>query len=298
MTSPGDDAGTWQRLHEVANRLSVISREHRYDVHCLFAWPDTLPPDRYWISPELMTCYGTAVWNELDEVRRLRLSHLESVNFFSLNVHLIRELIGEVADRIYTTRFPGLSEFFHDFIAEENDHAWFFATYCQRYGGKLYQPKVITSGSPGDRGVLHDLTVFGRILIAEEVCDFFNTVMAEDRRLPEICQQINRVHHQDEARHIAFGRQMMRALCQEAVRAEGPEQLAAVGKYLARYLMVCVSSFYNRDVYREAGLPEPARLRARLLEDPVRAEHHRRAIGRSVGFLSRIGVLDPSQVRW
>lgn len=294
----GDHTGAWKRLDEVANRLSAISRQHRYDVHRIFDWPDTLPPDRYWISPELMTCYGTAVWDELDEATRLRLSHLESLNFFSLNIHLIRDLIGDVADRIYTTRFPCVSEFFHDFIAEENDHAWFFATYCQRYGGKIYPPKAIAGGTPDAHDVLRDLTVFGRILIAEEVCDFFNTVMAADQRLPEICQEINRVHHQDEARHIAFGRQMMRALSQEASRIAGPEQLAVVGDYLARYITMCVRLFYNRDVYRDTGLPDPGKLRARLLNDPLREDYHRRAVGRSVNFLGRTGILDPAQVRW
>ena len=90
------------------------------------------------MAPELMTCYGTSIWDGFTEQQRLTLSQWEAVNFFSLNVHLIRELIGEVADRIYETRFPGLSDFFHDFISEENKHMWFFATFCRRYGGKVY----------------------------------------------------------------------------------------------------------------------------------------------------------------
>ena len=35
--------------------------------------------------------------------------------------------------------------------------------------------------------------------------DAFDIKMAEDARLPALVQQINRVHHHDEARHIAFG---------------------------------------------------------------------------------------------
>ena len=175
-----------QRLQEVAAKLSVISRKNSYDPYELFEWPDSLPGTDYWMAPELMTCYGTPVWDEFTEQQRLTLSQWEAVNFFSLNVHLIRELIGEVADRIYETRFPGLSDFFHDFISEENKHMWFFATFCLRYGGKVYPSGKMFSAASADEDVLRDLMVFGRILIAEELCDAFNMKMAEDTRLPAL----------------------------------------------------------------------------------------------------------------
>ncbi|MEU4792138.1 diiron oxygenase [Micromonospora tulbaghiae] len=282
----------------MADRLSRISRENRYDVYTLFEWPSSLPADRYWISPELMTCYGTELWDELDEPCRVELSHREAVNFFSVNVHLIRELIGGVAERIYTTRYPGLSEFFHDFIAEENVHAWFFATFCQRYGGGVYPARRVELGRPPVEDVLRDVVVFGRILIAEELSDYFNATMANDERLPEICQQINRVHHEDESRHIAFGRQMMRELRDEATRQVGADRIAETGGYLARYSDFCLQSLYSRQAYAQAGLERPGDVRSRLLSHPRRAELHRAAVGRTVGFLNRIGLVDAESVPW
>lgn len=288
-----------QRLEEVANRLSQISRDSRYDPYQIFDWPESLPRDQYWLSPELMTCYGTDAWAGLRPEHRLRLSHCEAVSFFSLNVHLIRELIGAVAERIYTTRYPGLSEFFHDFIAEENAHAWFFATFCRRYGGKVYPAKLVWAPAVTSQPApLRDLAVFGRILIAEELCDHFNTVMGSDQRLPVICQQINRVHHQDESRHIAFGRQIMRALVEEAREVSGENELHEVGNYLGRYVMTCIRSFYNGAMYADAGLDDPGGFRRHLLGSPQRAEAHRQVMGRTVDFLARIGIVSTSAVEW
>jgi P-aminobenzoate N-oxygenase AurF len=288
-----------QRLDDVANRLSEISRQSRYDPYTVFDWPDSLPADQYWLSPELMTCHGTRVWDELGEDDRTVLSHCEAVSFFSLNVHLIRELIGAVAERIYTTRYPGLSEFFHDFIAEENVHAWFFATFCRRYGGKVYPARLVAARPATEQvACLLDLAVFGRILIAEELCDFFNTAMASDQRLPAICQQINRVHHQDESRHIAFGRQIVRALSQEAHGQASAEQLEQVGNYLARYVTTCIRTFYNREMYADAGISDPAAVRRQLLATPERSAMHKQMMGRTVDFLSRIGVVDAAAVQW
>jgi hypothetical protein len=285
-----------QRLQEVAAKLSVISRQNTYDPYVLFEWSDSLPVTDYWTAPELMTCYGTPVWDEFTEQQRLTLSRWEAVNFFSLSVHLIRDLIGEVADRIYETRFPGLSDFFHDFISEENKHMWFFATFCLRYGGKLYPSGKMFSAESVDEDVLRDLMVFGRILIAEELCDAFNIRMADDKRLPALVQQINRVHHHDEARHIAFGRQMMRALSERAAATAGQDGLQVVGDYLARYTSVCLQSFYNPAMYADAGIGGGRRLRARLLDDPAREQAHRDLMSKTTTFLERLGLAPTAAV--
>lgn len=279
-----------QRLQEVAAKLSTISRQNSYNPYELFQWPDALPATDYWMSPELMTCYGTPIWDELSEDQRLVLSQWESVNFFSLNVHLIRELIGEVADRIYETRFPGLSDFFHDFISEENKHMWFFARFCLLYGGKMYPSGKLFYDTSASEDVLRDVMVFGRILIAEELCDAFNMKMAEDKRLPALVQQINLVHHRDESRHIAFGRQMMRALCDQVASVVDEDGMRAVGNYLNRYTSLCLQSFYNPAMYTDAGIEGGRRVRARLLEDPVRQQLHRNLMNRTTVFLERLGL--------
>jgi hypothetical protein len=285
-----EDQDATQRLQEVAARLSAISRQDSYDPYLLFEWSESLPVTDYWMAPELMTCYGTPVWEEFTEEQKLTLSRWEAINFFSLNVHLIRDLIGGVADRIYATRFPGLADFFHDFISEENKHMWFFATFCLKYGGKVYPSgKTFPAGS-ADEEVLRDLMVFGRIMIAEELCDAFNIKMAEDTRLPELVQQINRVHHHDEARHIAFGRQMMRALSERAASTSGQAGLRVVGDYLARYESVCLHAFYNPTMYADAGIEGGRRLRARLLEDPAREQIHRDLMSKTTTFLERLGL--------
>lgn len=288
------------RLEEVATRLSRISRESRYDPYQVFQWPETLPAEQFWMSPELMTCYGTESWHQMSDERRLRLSQVEALSFFSLNVHLIRELIGAVAERIYTTRYPSLSEFFHDFIAEENAHAWFFATFCRRYGGRVYPPakKMAKDAAGSAISSAHDLAVFGRILIAEELCDYFNKAMGADGRLPAICRQINSVHHEDESRHIAFGRQMVRALSEEVHDESGQAAVKEVGQYLTRYTSTCIRSFYRTDVYGDAGVENPAAFRRELLASAERAAAHRAMMGRTINFLTRIGVIDRATMQW
>jgi hypothetical protein len=123
-----------ERFGATLEKLTTSSIKNHYNVYQRFKWPDSLPADTLWMSPELLSVYGTPVMEQLDEPTLKRLTKWESINFYSLNVHGIRELIIEVTRRIHAAGYEVPSEFFHRFIGEENDHMWFFAQFCLRYG--------------------------------------------------------------------------------------------------------------------------------------------------------------------
>ncbi|WP_026360195.1 diiron oxygenase [Amycolatopsis nigrescens] len=279
-----------ERLREILNRLSVMSVEDYYNPYRMFEWPEALPDEAWWMSPELMTTFDTDELSTLSESQKYALSRYESVNFYSLNVHGIRELLIEVTRRIHTTDFATPSEFFHHFIGEENEHMWFFAQFCLRYGGKIYkQPRGGAETVPPSSA--ESLLVFARILIFEELVDHFNSKMAKDERLHDTIRAINRIHHQDESRHIAFGRELVRLLfadfCENATTAERAE----VHDYIRRYLDYSFESLFNPQVYRDAGLEDPLGVRRRLLESPRRTQFQRDVFRKTSSYLQKIGMI-------
>lgn len=288
MTSaPIDDS---QRLREILDRLSSKSIEDYYNPYQMFEWPDSLPEDTWWMSPELTTTYDTDVAGELTQAQLHRLSKFESVNFYSLNVHGIRELLIEVTRRIHTDEFATPSEFFHHFIGEENEHMWFFAQFCFRYGRKLYkQPRGGAETVPPNNAA--SLLVFARILIFEELVDHFNARMATDKRLDDTIRQINRIHHQDESRHIAFGRELVRILFEGFSGRAAPEEREQVSDYLRRYLTYSFESLFNPQVYKDAGIPKPLEVRRRVLESPRRPEFEAQVFRKTRSFLAKHGIL-------
>jgi len=278
------------RLVNILDRLSSKSIEDYYNPYQMFQWPDTLPENMWWMSPELTTTFNTDIAEELTQEQLFALSKFESVNFYSLNVHGIRELLIEVTKRIHTDDFARPSEFFHHFIGEENEHMWFFAEFCQRYGRKIY--KQLRGGAetvpPGNAA---SLLVFARILIFEELVDHFNDKMASDERLNDTIRQINRIHHQDESRHIAFGRELVKVLF-ESFRAQAtPEELDEVSNYLKRYMTYSFETLFNPQVYRDAGIPNPLDVRRRLLEGPRRHEFEAQVFRKTLPYLTRIGLI-------
>lgn len=278
------------RFLEILDRLTSKSIDDYYNPYKLFEWPDRLPEDMWWMSPELTTTHGTPVAERLTEKQLFALSRFESINFYSLNVHGIRELLIEVTRRIHTSGFETPSEFFHHFIGEENEHMWFFAEFCLRYGNKIYrQPAGANIEIP--RSDVESLLVFARILIFEELVDHFNSRMALDERLHETIRGINRLHHQDESRHIAFGRELVTALFAEVRKNSSEQELADISSYIERYMKYSFESLYNPHVYRDAGIEKPQELRRELLDAPTRPEFERSVFRKTTKFLEKTGII-------
>ncbi|MFF6907091.1 diiron oxygenase [Streptomyces sp. NPDC012389] len=279
------------RFRGILDRLATKSIDDYYNPYRLFEWPDRLPEDMWWMSPELTTTYGTEWAEKLTPEQLHTLSKHESINFYSLNVHGIRELLVEVVNRIHTAGFETPSEFFHHFIGEENEHMWFFAEFCLRYGKKIYRQPAggAETAAPSDK--VQSLLVFARILIFEELVDHFNSAMAEDERLHETIRGINRIHHQDESRHIAFGRELVNLLHQDLKETATEQELDEVSTYLRRYMRHSFESLYHPQVYRDAGIERPHELRRSLLESPARAEAELRTFRKTAKYLEKTGLI-------
>ncbi|MEU7070880.1 diiron oxygenase [Streptomyces narbonensis] len=279
------------RFRGILDRLATKSIDDYYNPYRLFEWPDRLPEDMWWMSPELTTTYGTEWAEKLSPQQLHTLSKHESINFYSLNVHGIRELLIEVVARIHTAGFETPSEFFHHFIGEENEHMWFFAEFCLRYGRKIYKQPAGGAEVAGSSAKVQSLLVFTRILIFEELVDHFNSLMAEDERLHETIRGINRIHHQDESRHIAFGRELVGLLHQDLKETATEQELDEISAYLRRYLKHSFDSLYHPQVYRDAGLENPHELRRSLMESPARAEAELRTFRKTAKYLEKTGLI-------
>ncbi|MEV0410663.1 diiron oxygenase [Streptomyces sp. NPDC050448] len=275
------------------DRLSEKATADYYNPFTTFDWPPTISTDELWMSPELLSVHGTDLMDELSPARLQALSRWESVNFYSLNVHGIRELLIEVTRRVHTPGFELPSEFFHHFIGEENDHMWFFATFCLKYAAKIYPDKSVKLPEAPRDPDIENFLVFARILIFEQIVDHYNVHLAADRRLHQTVRHINRLHHQDESRHIAFGCRLVQLLW-ERLLDSGLNEVTRheLRSYLSRYLTTSMESFYNPAVYRDAGLADGFALRRRLLAHPARQAAHAKVLHKTTDFLNRIGVFD------
>ncbi len=290
-----DILGGDKRFIDILGRLTAMSERDYYDPYKLFEWPSSLSEDGYWMSPELMTVYGTEAGAALTDEQLRALSKWESINFYSLNVHGIRELLTQIVGRIHMPGYEVASEYFHHIIGEENDHMWFFAKFCLTYAGKLYPDRRMPFAAPGIPEA-DTFLLFARLLIFEELVDVFNQKMGDDERLDPTIRKINKVHHQDESRHIAFGRQIVALLHADLRRRLVPEQLAQLEAYVKRYMRASAESLCSPAAFRDAGLPEPYALRRAVLADPAFDAFAHRTLKRSLTFMTSEDIFSNGRI--
>jgi hypothetical protein len=265
-------------LSKTAARLCQISKsQYRNPYAGVQAWPELLDWDQWFTSPELISIYGMPEYEQLSTAEKKRLSFHEAVNFFSLNIHGEKSLVEGLARRLYGREHRGLSAYLHHFLDEENKHMIYFGEFCMRYAGKIYAEKKWALARDYEAGE-ESFLFFAKALIFEEIVDAYNSRMARDETLAPIARQIHALHHADEARHLAFGRQLVTALFHAGAPGWSRQTLEGISDYLKAYLAATWREYSNPEVYRDAGLKDPWGLQARALESP-----HWRARRKSVG---------------
>jgi hypothetical protein len=251
-------------LSTAVRRLTSASRRAYGDATAAVDWPDSVDHESWCMSRELISLTGSATWYGLDEERRVRLSFWEAVNFFSVNVHGERALMAGLARRLYSPGLEPVADYLHHFLDEENRHSVWFATFCLRYGGKIYPDRTVAFGPDSD---IDDLLFFARAALFEEIVDRFNVAMAGDERLVPVVRQINGLHHTDEARHLVFGRRLVADLF--GARQWTDEALTEIRSQLGGFLDTTWRSLANPAVYRDAGLDDPVTCARQAWDDPA-----------------------------
>ena len=275
---------------ELAGRLTKASRKKLWDVYGDIDWPASLDDSMWFMPPELISLYGTEAWDTLDEATQRRLSRKEIANFFSLTLQGERPLVQGLCNQMYTRQNPEITEYIHHFLDEENKHMVMFAEYCTRYEGKVYDYKKLILPKKFAKGE-EDVTFFIKVMIVEELGDFYNVAMQRDERLHPIVREVNRIHHADEARHLIFGRRLLAELWDEWSPTWDAETLDGLRKWLPAYLKSSWNDFYNLEAYKDAGIEDAFAVRKAVMADPISKLHRETVSEKLVDYFVDTGIL-------
>jgi hypothetical protein len=253
-------------------------------------WPESIDFDQWFMSPELISLYGTEAYDKLADAERKKLSFYEAVNFFSLNINGEKSLVQGLAERLYRKGNDEINNYLHHFLDEENKHMVYFGQFCNRYAAKIYADKKIyfpREYEPGEQ----DFLFFAKVLVFEEIVDVYNVKMSRDERVTPLARQINLLHHHDEARHLVFGRQIVKDLFNSRSSGWSAETKQRVQEYLKSYLSAAWKEYYNPEVYRDAGIHDPYDVQETAYENCNAREHRKRVSEGCVRYFLENGIL-------
>jgi hypothetical protein len=262
-------------------------------------WPAALPAQPGWWSPEWVSLHGTPAARACDPDCLRRLAEQEARNFFSLAYHGERSFVASLRGlRARRAADGAFADYLDVLIEEEMRHMDMFRQFCDRYAGGLLPDRMIPFPAHGEDPTL-DLVVYCQAFLFEEILDHFNVAMARDERLHPLVREIHRVHHVEEARHLAFDRACIQEECARLQATLDANRMAAeqreISDYLERYVACVRGEFCNVDAYRAAGVPEPFAARRAALAGGELWLAQRAALRPARAFLSGLGLLPAAE---
>ena len=254
----------------MARKLITGSEKKKYDPFNRVDYQETLNGDRWQFPEKLLSLYNSPIYDELSDEQKWRLSLLEAINFFSVNIHGEQALVSAMEPRLYRDKRVGedpvSSQYMQRFIHEENSHTYMLAEYCLRYHGSVFPDRSFAVEHPKFSPEVDDLLYYGRIYILESYLGFINQKCMKDPDLDTSAQQIHTHHFMDEVRHKAWDKAMIEENLRRAKDKKLGAELEAVKKLLETYQVYIYQSSCNPAVYRALGLEHCLDLRAKVID--------------------------------
>ena len=284
-----------QDRERTAGRLLRSTAARSYDPELDIDWSAPLAEGKGFLLAHRSTLYGTHLWQRLTPEQRLELGKHEAASIVGFGIWLETILMRMLAKLAYDGD-PATRHVRYAFaeLAEECRHSTMFAMMIERIGTPVYRPNaVIHRLGKNLPAIAHGPTMWGAILLGEELTDRYQREMADDDSIQPLMRMVNRIHIMEEARHIGFARaELVRSAARlsRAERAWHRGMLAHIGYMVARNLI-------SPEVYRSVGL-DPHEARRVALANP----HHRETIryggAKIMAFLDENGLVGQPGMHW
>ncbi|MCA1005966.1 diiron oxygenase [Rhodococcus hoagii] len=279
---------------DTAARLLASAARKSYDPLVEVDWAAPIPSDRYGMTPEWCSLYGTELWERMTEEQRITLTKHEAASVAGTGIWFEMILMQMLLRDIYAQdpASPHV-QFALTEIADECRHSTMFARSAQRFGIPSYRPKRwILNAARLFKSTASGSLAYGGTLFAEEILDMMQRDFMKDARVQPITRTVSKIHVLEEARHIKFAREETVRRVKSLSRPKLAYQRLVLGA-TAYFIVTCL---VNEQVYSAAGLDvEEAKRAAR--SNVHYHEMIREGSRKTVEFLAECGLIGgPSKV--
>ncbi len=271
-----------------ATQLSRHSTPYR-DPLARIHW-ERLSEHLFWLPEQAVSLYGIEQYDALPLDVRKRLSHYEFARFLSAGVWLESLFLQRLARA--ALKGPRATRIYHlHELREEAGHSLMFLEFFERTDldtAVLDAPFDPWLTALGRRLPFHSTLFWSAILLGEEIPDRLNRyVRLHAQSVCPVAIEICALHSTDEARHIAYGREVLRDRLERA----GSLTRILLGRALNTLLHRFVTTFYYppQSLYIHAGLPAGP-WAARVATHPARQQFVAHCLGPTVARLRGLGL--------
>ena len=273
---------------EKAARLVAASQRQSSDPFVDIDWSVPFTDDSFYLPPEFLPLYGTAVWGEMSAEQRYEYSRHECASLCAAGIWFENILMHLIVRHLYD--LPATDGAFRYLLVETADecrHSTMFAELIRRAGTPAYPvQRLLLAGGRFLKSTTSGPEAYLAMLAAEELLDVTNRATMKDERVHPTSRQVAKVHVLEEARHVAFA------------RAYVADTWPTLGRFRRVVAMVrapfvvrsIADALVNPDVYETLGIEDGAAIARSNPEHQARVV---RDLAKVTGLLSDIGVINP-----
>jgi hypothetical protein len=283
-------------LERTADRLLRSTAARNYDPEVDIDWSAPLADDLNYVLPRRCSLYGTELYERLTPEQRIELGKHEIVSVAGVGIFLEAVLMRMLAKLTYwSDPLSRRSQYALAELGEETRHTIMFSRLIERLGTPAYlPPKAIFRLGGVLANVARGPSMWGAILIGEEIIDRLQREAVADDTMQPIVRMVSRIHIVEEARHVGFAR----AELTRSVAGASRLGLAYHRFLLSRIAFILSRNLINPRVYAAVGL-DPRRARRAALANP----HYRATLKfggeKLVAFLTEARLIGrPGRFLW
>ncbi|MBC2642435.1 MULTISPECIES: diiron oxygenase [unclassified Rhodococcus (in: high G+C Gram-positive bacteria)] len=273
---------------ETAQRLLASSARKSYDPMVEVDWEAPIPDDKFGLTPEWSTLYGTALWDEMTDEQKIELTKHEAASVSSVGlwfeILLMQMLLRDVYGRDKHSRHV---QFALTEVADECRHSVMFARAGERLNMPSYGPHpAIHKLGRIWGGFFRGANAYASVMAAEEILDMMQRDFMKDERVQPVTRTVSKIHVLEEARHIRFAREEVGRRIQGASWA----RLQIERLNTAAVVYFVMKSMIRKEVYENAGL-DPKRAAAEAKNNQHYKDTVRTSGSKLMQFLDSVGLV-------
>ena len=273
---------------DTAARLLRSSAKLSFDPQTEIDWDAPLDRDRYSLSPELISLYGTPLWDSLTEEQRRELSRQEMASICSIAIWAETILMQMLVRRAYDGD-PASNhiQYAYTEIADECRHSIMFARFIAKLGAPCYQPDLLARFCGRMlKAVSNGPLTYSGALFVEELGDRIQREAMNDDRVDPLTRAVTRIHVTEEARHMRYAREeLVRVWSRHTVLSRGLNRFV-----LAFTAYIVATRLIHPQCYAKAGL-DPRQARKVVKRSQVRHDRTIWLVRKAVETFTAAGLM-------
>lgn len=240
------------------NKLNHASEKHQMNLVTTHPWDEKYDSKVLMKKTENISIYGTRYWDLATEDEKLRLAKQETGvlwNTFIVFENLVTEYYLKIINHESLLEFPDIIEYMHHFCKEEIVHAMVFRKAMKHFEIEPFPVAQNLKDFYMDNASMAEFPL--KAIYMTIMIEWFaeNTAVGDMRAndLSPLAKAIAIEHHKEEARHIEWGKQMVKEFAERI-----PEFLPEAREYTPFWMRTLLDmSTCNPETYERVGFKHP-----------------------------------------